>query len=144
MAGALEDFADRALLDQFAGIHYADPVADLLDHGEVVADEQDGGLKLAAQVLEQVQDIGLDGGVQGGGRLVQHQKRRVGRQGHRDHDALLHAAGKLVGVEGGDAGGFGNADFAQHFQCGLDAVGGAGHGGGGRLPPPARRRGWSG
>ena len=40
VAGVLEHLLRRALLDQFAGVEHADPVAHLGDHREVVADEQ--------------------------------------------------------------------------------------------------------
>ena len=103
VAGALEDFRHRALLDQLAGIHHADPVADLLDHGEVVADEQDGGLssprrswnrsRISAWTVASRAVVGSSSTRSAG----------IGCQGHRDHDALLHAAGKLVGVERRDA-----------------------------------------
>src|SRR5207247_7573497 len=39
MARIAEDLADRALLDQLAGIHHADTVADPDDGAEIVADE---------------------------------------------------------------------------------------------------------
>ena len=53
----------------------------------------------------EVEDLRLDGGVEAGRRLVQHQQRRVVGQRHRDDDALLHAAGKLVRIPAHDAAG---------------------------------------
>ncbi len=50
------------------------------------------------ELRDQVDHLGLDRGVEPGGRLVEDQQARVGRESHRDHDALLHPAGKLVRV----------------------------------------------
>ena len=50
------------------------------------------------QVHDQVEDLGLDGDVERGGRLVGDQQLRVAGQRHRDHRALPHAAGELVRV----------------------------------------------
>jgi hypothetical protein len=47
-------------------VHYRDPVADLLDRGQVVRNEQVGQPEVAAQFLEQVEHLGADEDVQGG------------------------------------------------------------------------------
>ena len=51
---------------------------------------------------DEVEHLRLDGRVEAGRRLVEDQQRRVVRQRHRDHDALLHAARELVGVAAHD------------------------------------------
>ena len=48
--------------------------------------------------LQQVEDLGLDGDVERGGRLVGDQQRRLAGQRHRDHHALAHAARQLVRI----------------------------------------------
>jgi hypothetical protein len=55
----------RADLAEPAQVHDRDPVADLLDQRQVVGDEQVGQAELAAQLLEQVEHLGLDQHVQG-------------------------------------------------------------------------------
>ena len=62
---------------------------------------------------DEVEHLGLDRGVEPGGRLVEDQQRRVLRQRHRDHDALLHAARELVRVAAHDAVGVGDLHLAQ-------------------------------
>ena len=47
---------------------------------------------------DELEDLGLDGGVERRGRLVQDQQAGLGGQGHRDDDALQHPAGELVGI----------------------------------------------
>ena len=52
----------------------------------------------ALQSGDEIEHLGLDGGVEAGRGLVEDQQGRIGRERHRDHDALLHAAGELVRV----------------------------------------------
>jgi hypothetical protein len=50
------------------------------------------------QPIEQVKDLGLDGNIQGGNRLIADNQPRVQSQGTGDTDTLPLAAGKLVRV----------------------------------------------
>ena len=52
----------------------------------------------ACRLGDEIEHLGLDGRVEAGRRLVEDQQRGVLRERHRDHDALLHAAGELVRV----------------------------------------------
>ena len=71
---------------------------DVPDHRQVVRDEHVGQAELVLQVLQQVDDLGLDRHVQRGDRLVGDDQ--LGPQGERagDADALALAAGELVRV----------------------------------------------
>ena len=50
------------------------------------------------QLGDQVEHLGLDRRVEPGRRLVEDQQRRVLRERHRDHDALLHPARELMRI----------------------------------------------
>ena len=113
MAHLVENFDDIAGFDRFAGIHHAQPVADIEDETEVVADEQHRCAVFPAQVPDQIDDSGLDCHVQRGGRLVKDQQRRFRHQRHGDDDALLLTAGKLVWVGVEDAVRVGQADIGD-------------------------------
>ena len=65
---------------------------------EIVADEQDRGRKLLAQLDDQIEHVGLDRRIESGRRFIQHQKCRIAGQRHGDGDALLHAA-RQVGAD---------------------------------------------
>ena len=65
--------------------------------GEVVGDQQDADPQLAAQLVEQVQDLLLHGHVEGRGRLVRDQQARPGQDRERDEHPLQLPAGELVG-----------------------------------------------
>ena len=98
MQGVAEDVGGGAVFHQAAQIHDAHSVGDVLHHGQIVGDEQVGQLVLLLELLEQVDDLGLDGHVQGGHRLVADHKLGVQGQGPGDADALALTAGELMGI----------------------------------------------
>ena len=81
-----------------AQIHDRDAVRDHLHHRQVVGDEHVRQLILLLKTVKQVEDLGLDGHVQGGDGLVGDDQLGVHGQGPGDADALLLAAGELVGI----------------------------------------------
>ncbi len=112
----LEDVAHLALLDHAAVAHDDDAVGHLGDHAHVVGDQDDAGAVPALQVAQQFQHLALHGDVERGGRLVGDQHVRLQRQRHGDHDALAHAAGKLVRILPEPAFGLGNAHRLQRLD----------------------------
>ena len=79
-------------------VHHRDAVADVLDHRQVVRDEDVGQAELLLQVFEQVDHLRLDRHVERGHRLVADDELGAHRQRARDADALALAAGELVRV----------------------------------------------
>jgi hypothetical protein len=116
MARVGEDLPDRALLDQLAAVHDADPVTHARDGAEVVADEQDRRAMPAAQLADQIEHGGLHGDVETGRRLVHDQQRGLRDQRHRDHDPLLLTAGELVRIAVHHRLGIGQPHFTQHRE----------------------------
>ena len=57
-------------LDDTAKVHDGYTVADMLYHREIVSDKKVGQMKLLLQILQEVQDLGLDGDVQSRDRFV--------------------------------------------------------------------------
>jgi hypothetical protein len=86
-----------------------------------VRDEYHRDPEVLRQVLHELQDLRLDRDVERGRRLVGDDELRVAREPDRDHDALAHAAGELVGILVESALGIGNADHLQElgraFAC---------------------------
>ena len=68
------------------------------------------------QILDQLEDLGLDGHVQGGGGLVADQDLGLAGQGDGDHDALAHTAGILEGIVVKPGGGVGDAHLVHQVQ----------------------------
>ena len=116
MLGRREDRVGVGLLDDPAGVHDRDLVGHLGHHAEVVGDDDDGGVELALQPLDQLEDLRLDGHVERGRRLVGDQQLRVVGQRHRDHRALAHAARELVRVGVGALARLRDADQREHLD----------------------------
>ena len=87
-----------AELDDAAEIHDGDAVADVLDHGEIVRDEEVGEAEPRLEVDQQVEDLRLDRDVERRDRLVGDDQLRLERERARDADALALAAGELVRI----------------------------------------------
>ncbi len=118
-----ENFGDRPFLDDLAGVHDRNPIADLRDQAKVVGDEQQRGLVLGTQRSNQLDDARFDGDVEARRGLVEQQQRGPPQQRHRDDDTLLLSAGKLVRIGGHDALDIGQPDVAQRCRS-LGARGG--------------------
>ena len=79
-------------------VHDDGGVTEVLDHVQVVADEQVGQAEITLQVVEQVQDLRLHRDIERGSRLIEHDE--AGAQGERagNANALPLATGELVRV----------------------------------------------
>ena len=125
MLWRLEDRLGRPLLDDAAGIHDRDPVSEGGDDREIVGDEQRGKPALAAFVIEQAQDLCLNGDIKCRRRFVGDQKLRIAGECGRNHHTLRHAAGKLVREALRPRRWIGNADIRQKaddpVKCGVPA-----------------------
>src|SRR3954468_16239645 len=64
MGGRREEGFRRRYLDKLAEIHDRDPVAHVMDYGEIVRDEEQREPKLALKPAQQVEDLRLDRDVQ--------------------------------------------------------------------------------
>ena len=122
MRRGLEYPACRTGLNDLAVLHHAHAVGDLAHDGQVVGDEQHRHVEAALQALEQLENLRLDGDVEGGGRLVGNQQGRFVGQRHGDHDALPLAARQLMRKGGEAFFGFAQADQVQQFQGALAGV----------------------
>ncbi len=92
MGWRLKEVTLAGELHQAAGVHDRNPVDDLRDYGEIVRNEQHGQPELRTQIGEQLQDLRLNGDIQGGGGLVGDQQLRPVHDGHGDHHALPHTS----------------------------------------------------
>ena len=115
MARGGEDRIGRLGLDDAAGIHYRHAPAHVGDQAQVVADHQHGGALGGAELGHQVDDLGLHRDVERRRGFVGDQKVGAAGQRNGDHDALAHAAGKLVRIVADAPLRRGHADLAQRF-----------------------------
>ena len=93
--GTREHVLHGAGLDDPAFGHDAHPVRDLTHDREIMGDQQHGHAE--AWVLQQLQDLRLDGDIERGGRFVGNQQVGLVGERHGDHHALA-LAGQLDGV----------------------------------------------
>jgi hypothetical protein len=113
MLGIVEDLVARAFLDDAALLHDDDAVGDLLDHAEIMADEQAGEAVLALQFREEFEHLRAHRDVERRDRLVGDDEARPAHHGAGDRDALALAAGELVRIALGEA--VAQADLGQHL-----------------------------
>jgi hypothetical protein len=116
MQRAGEDVARGALFDDAARVEHGDIVGNAPDHSDVVGDEDDGGSCLALQILEEVENLGLDGDVEGSRRFVGDEHFGPGGEGAGNDHPLALPSAHLVGVLSGRFGWIGDAHLPQHVD----------------------------
>jgi hypothetical protein len=93
MQRSTKDAAGGADFNDLTGVDHRNPIGQVTDDTEVVGDEQDAGANALAQLVKEIEDLGLDGNVERRGGFVGNKQFRMRRYRHGNHDALLHAAG---------------------------------------------------
>ena len=92
VARAVKEGLRAALLHDPAPVHHHDLVAQAGNQTQIVGDHQDTGPKIVLQLTQEAYDLGLYRHIKGGCGFVRNQQVGLTQQGHRDHDALTHAA----------------------------------------------------
>ena len=95
MQRSVIDIVCRSEFDHLAKIHDADPVGDVLDHRKIMCNEQVGQAHFFLDVLEKIDDLGLNGNIQSGDRFVTDDEFRIDCQCSGDADTLSLAAGEF-------------------------------------------------
>ena len=116
VADPVEQLTGLGLLGHLAGVHDDHPVGAPGDHAHVVGDEDHGHGQLLAEVVDEVEDLGLDGDVEGRGGLVGDEQLGLAGQRHGDHHPLAQASGELVRVLVQPFGGLGHLHQAQDLD----------------------------
>ena len=98
MLGRAQYLVDRAALDDPPQVHHRNLVRQILDHGDVVRDEQVGQAEIALQLFQQIEDLRLHRNVERAGGLVADDQLRLHRQRARDGNALALPAGEFVRI----------------------------------------------
>lgn len=103
--GIGEQAFGRARFHDLAEVQDGDVVADVLDHPEIVGDEQVAEAEIVLQPAQEVEDLCLYRDVEGGDGLVAAEEFRAAGERAGDGDALALAAGKTgAGRAGPDPG----------------------------------------
>ena len=110
-------FFDFSTFDNFAVAHDADGFGIVFRQTQIVGNEDNRHAHLLLQIVEQIENLGLNGYIQSGGRLIGNQQVGFIDERHGNHDALQLAAGKLVRILFHAAFGFFDAHTLQQCQC---------------------------
>ena len=95
--GIVAHFLRRAVGDLRAVVEHDDMIGDLHDDRHVVLDQQDRGLVLVADRVEQRVEIGGFARVEAGRRLVETEQDRIGAHRAGDLEPPLRAIGQFAG-----------------------------------------------
>ena len=98
-----------------------DPVGNVSHQTQIVGDEQVGHLPLPAEPHQHIDDLGLNGNVQGRARLVRDEQVPLGHDRHGNAHPLLHPAAELVGIAGQNAGRVRDQHLGQGLGCPFQA-----------------------
>ena len=88
----------RPVLHNRPAVHHGHSIGKPRDNPDVVTDQQRRDSEFRLELGQQTDDLGLDRGVQPGGGLVRDEEGRLGRERHRDHGPLTHAARQAVRI----------------------------------------------
>ena len=80
-----------------AVVEHGDSIGNLVRRDHIVGDGQRGGVEAIVEVEDQIVDLVGENRIEAGGGLVVENDLRFERNGPRQPDALLHAAGELGG-----------------------------------------------
>ena len=116
VARIAEELRRRRLLAHLAIAHHHHVVGDLAHEREVVGDEEHRHLVALLEGGHEIHDLALYGDVERGGRLIGNQQLRLAGDRHRDHHALLLAAGELERIGVKPPLGLGDTDLHQQFH----------------------------
>ena len=75
--GIFEDALHLPRLDNAARIEHEEVITELGDDTQVMSDIENPGLPLIAKGPDQIDDLRFQGDVQGGGRFIGYQQRRI-------------------------------------------------------------------
>jgi hypothetical protein len=73
-------------------------VSDVTDHPQIVRDEKIGEIPFVLEFFEEIDNLGLDGDVKSGNRLIAEEKARIEDESPGDADALPLPSTQLMGV----------------------------------------------
>src|SRR5712691_555468 len=96
VAGVLVNISGRPPLNDFAGIHNVNPIGVAGHDTQVVRNDNQGDPVLPAEILHQLQYLGLNGHVQGSGRFIGYDQLGVAAQRHGYHHPLEHTSAELM------------------------------------------------
>ena len=104
-------------LHDMPGIHHRHTIGHLVDHGQIVGDQQQRHAAFALQAAEQRQNLSLNGHIERGRGFVGDEHIRLAGECDGDHHALLEPARELVRIGIPACRRVRHADFLEQGQA---------------------------
>ncbi|KFJ60178.1 hypothetical protein DK59_3081 [Brucella abortus bv. 4 str. 292] len=98
MARVFKKLVYPGLFHHLSGIDDGHPVGMTGEYAKIMRDEDQSQAELVLKIAQDGHDLRLNRHIESGGRLVCDQKIGIVGDGHRNHDTLAHAAGKLMRI----------------------------------------------
>ncbi len=116
VARVFEQPVDVGFFDDLAGIHHHHALRGFGHHAHGMGDQHYRHAEALLHVLQQIEDLRLDGHVERGGGLVGNDELGLAGERHGDHDALAHAARELMRIMMHALFRIGNLHQLQHLD----------------------------
>jgi hypothetical protein len=98
MKRSVEKLIGRGIFHDLAQVHHGNDVADIADHVEIMGDEEITETQPFLKVFEEVQDLCLNGDIQGRDRLIADKQGWADTEGPGDSDSLPLSATELMRI----------------------------------------------
>jgi hypothetical protein len=98
MTGVFQQVAGWPNLHDSPRIHDGGPMGAFSDDSQIMGNEEEAHAEFLLKTVNQFEDLGLNGNIKGGRRLVGDQKFWPARKSHGNHDPLAHPATQLMGI----------------------------------------------
>ena len=98
VGGGGKNFVRLPVFHDAALAHHGNTVRNVMNHGQIMGNEDHGQVQVAGQSDEKVQNLGLDGDVQRRNGFIRNDQPGFRSQGTRDGYALALASGKFMGI----------------------------------------------
>src|SRR5687768_13279859 len=102
MPRMIEYAAGRPFLDDAAEIHDRHAVGGVAHDIEIMSDDHDGQAQPVLQIVDEIEDLALDGDIEPGRRLIGDDELRIEGERPGDADAACLAARELMGIAPGE------------------------------------------
>jgi len=99
MPGIIVHFLGGANLHDLACVHNGHSVSAPCHHTQIVGNKDCCRAQLGLNLFQKIQNLRLDGHIQGSGRFVGQQNLRVSCQSDSHDTSLPHTAGEIVGIQ---------------------------------------------
>ncbi|MNC25182.1 hypothetical protein D3C75_732590 [compost metagenome] len=106
----------RRFFHNASGVHHGNRIRHFGNNAQIMGDQHDSRSHFPVQLVQEVENLGLDGHIQRGCRLIGNQHPRLAQYCHGNHNPLAHAAGQLKGILLQARLGRRNAHYPENLQ----------------------------